>query len=147
MHEKMKIKEWKDYSISEKNRLLHHWWYYYGKLIITLEEQQKFNELVDKDSDQVFALAVASYVHGESSQPLIYAMRANKVEALMATIQKTESIIDEKVKNTFSLAENKLIIEIVRTYNNPQPSIPMSDNIIVEQIKGIEKAKRRNKNN
>lgn len=138
----IEIKTWKEYTPKEQSELLQHWWYYYGKMMITLAEWEQFNHLVEKDSSKVLAIAVASYIHGIGSQPLVMAMRENKVDELLASLPEIEEMEDEEFKRLYTQSENCLISMLVRTYNNPEPSLPMEPEVMVEQVTGIAKMKK-----
>lgn len=111
-------------------------------MIVILSEWEQFNQLVEKDSNQILALAVASYIHGTSSQPLIVAMRENKVDELLSSLAKIEKINDEKFQQLYSQEENNLISMLVGTYNNPQPNVPMEPEVMAEQVADIVKRKK-----
>lgn len=138
----METKSWNQYSKEEQNELLQHWWYYYGKMMITLDEWEQFNKLVEKDSNKMFELAVVSYIHGISSQPLVSAIRKNMVDELMLTLPNIEEIKDEKIKTMYKQAESEFISMIVKTYNSPEPNIPMEPEVMANQIKDIVKKKK-----
>ncbi|MBQ7140659.1 MAG: hypothetical protein IJO32_04070 [Bacilli bacterium] len=141
----MENKSWNEYSKEDKNELLQHWWYYYGKVIITMDEWEQFNKLVEKDSDKIFELAVVAYMHKLSSQPLIRAMRENRIDELMLTIPN----IDENEKNKdkilfkalYEELKKEFISMLVKTYNKTEPSIPMEKEVIAKQVKEIIKKK------
>lgn len=128
----MDIKPWGDYSESEKRKLLHHWWYYYGKMLVTFGEYMEFSELVERDSNSMFRLAVNFYMRGMSSQPLIEAMRMNKVDALFSSLPKLERGVD--FDSLYNRSQINFISKIVTTYNNPEADVPMKPSEISSQI-------------
>lgn len=130
----MEIKDFDDYTKDEQTALLLHWWYYYGKIIFTLEEIENFKKMIEKDSRQILALATLGYYHGITNQPIIAAMRQNKMDELLATIPNFN---DEKTKESFLTIEKDLIKELVKTYNNPEPSIPLDQTTLTNQILNI----------
>lgn len=46
----MEVKNWSEYSESEKQTLLNHLFTYYGKLIFNLEELEMFSYLTSKNT-------------------------------------------------------------------------------------------------
>ncbi len=120
----MELKQFSEYSLSEKKELLIHWWHYYGKVMYTLEEMNQFRQMIEENCDQVMMMAIFGYVDGITSQPIIAAMRAGKLEELKSTLPKPEEQ-DDKFKEVYSMVEAELIKELVKTYNNPEPSVPM----------------------
>jgi len=131
----MENKVWNEYSKEDQNNLLQHWWYYYGKIIFTMEEWDQFNKLIERDSNEIFELAVVSYINGLSSQPLIYAMRRNEVNELMLRMRKL------KTDKFYEEAKKEFINILVKTYNKPEPSIPIKEEVMIEQAKEIIKKK------
>ncbi len=111
----METKKWNEYTDEEKKQLLNHWWYYYGKIIFTFEEWERFNELIDKDADVVFEIAIASFLNGYSSQVLISAMRQNKVDELIKTLPDLNNINDPAFKSAHAKIENLFLEEITST--------------------------------
>ena len=76
----MEFKKFNEYSQNEKEELLMHWFHYYGKILVTVEEIEKFYELVKSDSNLIKDAAMVAYVLGESSQGIINAMRTNNLD-------------------------------------------------------------------
>ena len=74
----------------------------------TLEELEKFNELIDKDSDKIMEIAVAGYICGITSQALIIAMRENKLEELFNSLPNLKEIKDEEFLNVHTEIKNNL---------------------------------------
>jgi len=131
----MKIKKFKDYTPQEKKELLLHWWHYYGKMLYTFAEMEQFSTMIDENANQVMELAIAGFVNGITSQPIIVAMRENNLEELKATLPNVED--DEEFREFYNQVEDVLVAELVETYNNPEPSIPMEPKILSEQISQI----------
>ena len=142
MRKNIEIKEWKEYTDEEKKELLNHWWHYYGKVVYTFDEWEKFNELVDKNSNKMMELAVAGFIYGITSQPLIAAMRKNQVDELLATLPNLNEIEDEEFIENYKEAKNLLISQLVGSYNQPEPDIPMNNEEVIEQVKEIVKLKK-----
>lgn len=143
----MEIKKWNDYNPEEKIKLLQHWWYYYGKVLITLAEWQHFSQLVKKDSNSIFLIAVTSYISGKGSQYLVLAIRDNRVNELITALQKVEETADEHFKTEYTRAENSFISMLVGSYNNPKPSVPMEPSVMAEQFEEIVKRKKKTTEN
>lgn len=128
----MEKKKFSEYSGEEKETLLMHWWHYYGKMLVTLAEIEKFNELVKEDSDLIKDVAMVSYILGYSSQGLIKAMRTNDLENYFEGIKKfVESSEYKAIKEE---AEEMFFEQVVETYNNPEPSVKMSEEQIMEEL-------------
>ena len=128
----MKMNEFKNYTPEEKKSLLLHWWHYYGKGIYTLAEIEQFEKMIDENYDQVWGLAIAGFIHELTSQPILFAMREDKVADLLATLPVIEEQSDE-FKEAYAKAEKALLTQIVQTYNNPEPSVPMDIAIVVNE--------------
>ena len=101
----------------EKGLLLH-WWHYYGKAIYTLEELEKFEEIIDEYGiDKVLDLAVASYICYDGSPTVILqGIRNNVVERLFDTLPKFENM-DEKQKEDYNEIKKEFVEIISKTYN------------------------------
>jgi len=128
----MEIKEWNQYSKEEKETLLKHWWYYYGKLVITPSEQEHFEQLVKKNSEQIMDVALFAFFFEQSSQTLIYAMRQNRVEEFLEVVDNSmEGIQSEE---DFCDIKKEFISMLVESYNHLEPDVPISDEELRQQI-------------
>lgn len=128
----MEVKKFEDYTSEEQGALLLHWWNYYGKVPYSLAELEKFRELITEDSKLVKNIAVLSFVFEQSSQALIKAMRDGTLEDYLTGISK---ICDNNdFKEQLKEAENDFIEMLVRTYNCPEPSVPMSLEQVLESV-------------
>lgn len=134
MERKLDVKSWNEYTKEEKIILMRHWWHYYGKMVFTLAEYEQFNELLESKCDLIYAIAVLGYTNNISSQTLINAMRNDELPQFFNVISNVIESDDENVKTIFGVASASFISEIVTTYNNPQPSVPMSSEELVSQI-------------
>ena len=134
MERKLDVKSWNEYTKEEKIILMRHWWNYYGKMVFTLAEYEQFNELLESKCDLIYAIAVLGYTNNISSQTLINAMRNDELPQFFNVISNVIESDDENVKTIFGVASASFISEIVTTYNNPQPSVPMSSEELVSQI-------------
>ena len=128
----MEIKKFDEYTNEEQVNLLFHWWNYYGKVPITLDEIEMFQNLLKEDLMFVKNVAVIENAIGKSSQNLISAMRKNEVEQYRNKITKITE--DKRYAEDKEALEELFIEEIVRTYNNPKPPVPMSDEQIVQAL-------------
>ena len=106
-----------------------------------MAEWEQFNQMVENNSDQVLELAVAGFVNGISSQPLVCAMRENKVEQLILTLPKINEQ-DEEFKIWYMQVQTDLINMLVGSYNNPKPNVPMSQEEIITQAIQITKRRK-----
>ena len=114
----MEVKNWSEYSKSEKQTLLNHLFTYYGKLIFNLEELEMFSYLTSKIPDTLFKIFVSSYLVGENGQ------------TIAALKKKIDNYNAEELKEY----ENEFLAEIVKTYNTPEAPIPLSDEEIKRQL-------------
>ena len=76
----LEIKKWEEYKIEEKKKILNHWYSYYGRIIVSLEEWQTFLGLLDYNIEEVYKVAVMSYIHNIGPQVLVTAISYNKVD-------------------------------------------------------------------
>ena len=129
----MEFKEWNQYSKEEKETLLKHWWHYYGKLMITLEEQERFSQLVERYTEQIMDVALFSFFLDQSSQSLISAMRQNRVQEFLEVVDV--SMEDVRSEEDFCLAQRQFISMLVESYNHSEPDVPMGEDQINEQLK------------
>ena len=129
----MEIKKWNEYTNEEKSCLLLHWWHYYGKLLYSFAELEQFESLFRENPDRIFHIAVMSYYYGFGSQILLLSMRSGKLDELFLTIPDYENT-DEEFKKFIDGIESSFVEEIVTTYNNPEPNVPMDGSIIVMQL-------------
>lgn len=125
----MEIKAYKDYTDEEKKILLGHWFNYYGKKIYTSEELHNFTVATEEYPGLLFEIAAMLYYNEVGSTPLLDAMRGNKSE-LVTLFMKAKETTDEE-KEQF---RNGFINEVVNTYNNPEPSIPLESSELKRQI-------------
>lgn len=132
----MELKEFRQYTQQEQKQLLIHWFHYYGKLICTLDEFKKFTAMIDEDSNQVMMMAVIGFMNGLTSQPILEAMRAGKLEELKSALPVFEEQ-NEKFKKAYLDEEKLLLGQMVATYNKPEPSIPMKPEDIANQIANV----------
>lgn len=126
----MEKKKFNEYSAEDKEALLMHWWYYYGKLLVNLEEFETFHDYVLRDSEAIKDAAVLAYIAGESSQAMIGAMRAGKMDEFLAEIKKLKA----NNQYVYDCAEKAFIDEIVGTYNKPEANVPMDESEICAQL-------------
>ena len=122
--EKLEIKKFSEYTNDEQMEILFHWWHYYGKLPLSFPEMEKFKELLDTDIEFVKNAALIAWARESASQDLVRAMRGD-LSGFRKQIKELAS--SKEFKDIEEFLESTFIEEVVRTYNNPEPSIPMSD--------------------
>ena len=129
----MEVKEWNNYTKEEKRALLNHWWYYYGKEIYTFDELEAFNKMIDQRDDEILELAVLSYTRNLSNQVLLYAMRLGQTKELFSSLPDTDTDNEQ-----FNIAYKAICADflglIVKSYNEPEPDVPMSEEDIINQL-------------
>ncbi len=132
----MEKKKFSEYSIEEKKALLRHWWHYYGKEIYTFAEKEKIDSLIDENYDLIKDAAVFSFMFstGNNTQ-LLHAIRHGEAVAYLNGV--LETLADVGLKQKREETEEKLIDELVHTYNNPEPDVPLSVEEFMEQIKNL----------
>lgn len=140
----MEVKKFSEYSEEEKSALLNHLWNYYGKHVYTFEDLTNYNRFVKSNSDQLFDLAVFTSFGGINFQTtVLMAMRNNKLHELFNRIPKFEKgSLEERKHEAIAI---KLLNEVVSTYNRPEPSVPMSEEQIKEQVVRLVKTNKNNK--
>ena len=122
------VKKFSEYTKDEQMEIMFHWWHYYGKLPLSFAEMDKFKKLMDEDMDFVKNAALIAWARESASQDLVRAMRTDltgyrkHVNELAASKEFMD--IEEILESTF-------IEEVVRTYNNPEPSIPMTEDQLI----------------
>lgn len=127
----MELKDWNDYTPEEKEALLRHLFIYYGKYVYSLEELEMFDALIKEAPDKIFEIFLHSYVIKKNGQPIILeALRKNDKPLinLKAEIKKYKEEDIEEYKKFF-------LTEIVNTFNNKAPSIPLSKEEFDRQLK------------
>ena len=127
----MELKDWNDYTPEEKEALLWHLFIYYGKYVYSLEELEMFDALIKEAPDKMFEIFLHSNVIKKNGQPIILeALRKNDKPLinLKAEIKKYKEEDIEEYKKFF-------LTEIVNTFNNKAPSIPLSKEEFDRQLK------------
>lgn len=127
----MELKDWNDYTPEEKEALLRHLFIYYGKYVYSLEELEMFDALIKEAPDKIFEIFLHSNVIKKNGQPIILeALRKNDKPLinLKAEIKKYKEEDIEEYKKFF-------LTEIVNTFNNKAPSIPLSKEEFDRQLK------------
>lgn len=128
----MELKQFDAYTNEEIEELLSHWFYYYGTEVYTLEEFEKFMKIVKEEPKKAFELAAILCHRGMGSTPVLDAIRGNKtlIEGLIKNY--------EDFSNTTKMfLQRDFIEEVVNTYNNPEPAIPIDDRELRQQIKDL----------
>lgn len=132
----MQIKEWNEYTGDEKSSLLTHWFHYYGKLLYTLDELEKFQDLTKKDSNKMFSAAVACYISGGNSSLLLTGLRQDG-EKFIDVAGNRGGDLRDKNEEEYEAIASSFIEEIVTTYNNPKPDIPLTEEELLRQLGDI----------
>ena len=131
----MEKKEFKNYTQEEKEQLLLHWWRYYGKEIYTLAEEEQLIDLINENPEIIFQTAVLSFINGKGTKPLLMAIRKNKTKGLKQEVQtKMENPL---LKSQIKDIEQIFLEEIVTTYNQPEPSIPIEKETMKRQFESL----------
>lgn len=101
----------------DMEELLLHWWHYYGRLWYTLEELEKFREIIkEKGAEKVLEAAIASVICQDGKNTaLLMSIRANKVEELFATLPKIDEMSAES-KEAYKKIKREFLDEIKYTY-------------------------------
>lgn len=132
-----KAKKWEEYTPQEKTDLLNHWFYYYGGTLISFQEIEDFRTLALTRQDDIFDFIMTSLITSNTIQSnlLVYCMRQNKVDELFEHVVKFSSLpADEQQK--LSSIKQRITDEIVGTFLNPEPPVPMDVAIVIEPNKG-----------
>lgn len=140
------LKPFEQYTKEEQKSLLHHWWHYYGKSIYTFDELEKFLDLVDKNPEQIMHVATSNFIVGDmeksprplSNEILLECIRQNRTSELFSALPKLESFNNAAMEH-YNKMRGHLLKDIVKTYNNPEKSVPVSISIISPQGKTNEK--------
>lgn len=129
--EKLGIKRFGEYTPDEQIELMFHWFHYYGKTPISLYELDKFKELMDKDMEFVRRAAIVAWAREEMTQPLVNAMRGDFDKYYEEITEVSTTLEFEDYEERF---EKELIAELVKTYNNPQPAVPMDEDQLIGEV-------------
>ena len=132
-------RSWQEYNSEEKTTLLTHWFYYYGGVIMTLKDMEDFRNLVVTRQDQIFNHIVTNYVFRDTIQSnlLVSAMRSDRVDELFS-LSLSDEILKELDED--ETIRRRISDEIIETFINPQPPVPMDIEVVVT---GPAKRKRR----
>lgn len=125
----MEIKKFDEYTKEEQKELFNHWWHYYGGTYL-FSELQTFDELIEEDIDFVKNVALLSFGNGSGPQDLAMVLRKGMLDEFRAGV--AEIVAMEQFKEIAEEVEEEFIKEVVRTYNNPEPSIPLTSEQIIE---------------
>lgn len=128
----MEEKKFSNYTQEEKEILLMHWFHYYGKDIYSLAEAEEVYKAILANADSVKDAAVVAYVAGEGSAQLLRAMRYGTLDSHLRAVSELGKSGD--VASIYEKAEELFISEIVETYNNPEASIPLTDEEILKSV-------------
>lgn len=131
----MIIKKFNEYSKEELVELFNHWWRYYGKIPYKIEEVERFNKMLDEDSDFVRKCALIAYTGGVGSQDMIKAWRDDSFDKYRQAVENTFS--NANFKKYEEELEAEFIEMVVRSYNNPEPDVPLTADQIMEMIENV----------
>ena len=127
----MEIKDWNEYTKEEQESLLMHYWSYYGSEIHTFDEVMKYNDLVKSNPKQIFDFVMFCMANDKNAQSLLVnAMRLGNIDDL---IKSLVDCIPEDSEDYLNKSRYSISI-LVQSYNNPQPSIPFSQEELVKQL-------------
>lgn len=110
----MNLEQFEQLNADQKEYLMLHWWHYYGKMPYTLEELNKFLELLKSQFDKILELAVILYMYSQGPTILCVAIRDNKVDEILIKLPLLTTLT-EKEKNAYLSAKECFISEIVKT--------------------------------
>ncbi len=125
---------WEDYTSEEKTNLLNHWFHYYGGMLMTFDDFEKFHELASTKQDDLFDHIVTLFIARETIQSnlLIHCIRENEVDKLFKNSIKREKV-DPQLKDLYEGYRNDVFNEIITTFLNPEPPIPLDIAIMVKK--------------
>ena len=104
----MKLKDWKEYTQEEKERLLIQWLYNYSSQLVNQDEIIEFYKLLDDNIDKMKDFAVSCYAMGVSNEYLLKAFQGNFVGMLLDSIPE-EKELDEVSKKMLAKKERDLL--------------------------------------
>ena len=133
----MEMKKWKEYTTEEKTALLNHWWYYFGKMVILREEQDEWEKISRDTPDLAWDMAVMSFTHRLTSQPIILAMRQGCLEQYKAVTRRVAAELRGLASDIWYSTEARLLLNVISTYNAPEPPVPFSDEQKIQQIEQL----------
>ena len=101
----------------EKGLLLH-WWHYYGKEIYTLEELNKFEEIIDKyGTEKILEFAIASYIVSNGSPTImLMSIRDNNTDEFIKALPDPSKYVG-KQKQAYEELKQSFIKVITSTYH------------------------------
>lgn len=105
----MEIKKWNEYSKEERIKLLKHWWSYFGRDSIGDKE---FDQLITLRTDEMFEVAVISFMHGNSIRTLLASIIRGDVDSYINYL-----IMNFSGEVTLGV-RREFIERLVTTYNN-----------------------------
>lgn len=131
------LKRWEEYTESEKVELLAHWWYYFGKMIITVEELALWHSFINETPDCAWNMAVLNFTQNLTSQPIIASMRQGRFKKFSSVASAAARNIKMAARELWDDAEQVLLLNVVSTYNDPEPAVPFSDEKKMRQVSEI----------
>ena len=123
----MEIKKtWEEYTKDEQTTLLNHWVYYYGGILMTLQDFSDFRILSSTRQDEIFnhIVTILLFKNTIQSSLLVTCMREGSINDLFAHSLKREDLTEE-TKPIYDSARKFLSAELINTFINPAPPVPM----------------------
>lgn len=127
----MELKKWVDYSLIEKENLLGHLFNYYGKSLFNLKELEMYTYLSGMIPDTLFKIFLRSHLNGLNGQTLILEVLREEKGVQSTLLKEKANDYDTKDIEEY---EGEFLAEVVKTFNNPQPAIPLSNEEIDQQL-------------
>ena len=121
-----KKKTWETISPEEKRSLLNHWFYYYGGTVMTLKEMDDFNTLATQRPDDIFRhiVTISAFNHTIQSNLLLQCMQKGTLDELFGYSITPDQIVPGK-EQEFEDYRSMIFDEILGTFVNPEPAVPM----------------------
>lgn len=125
--ENIEVKKWEEYTPEEKSALLNHWFTYYGGMLIRFDELCQFYDLAKTRQDEIFASIMLSLIANDTMQSnyLLTCMRGHIVDILFDKVKEFMHPTEDLVEICDGL-KDMIVEELVKTYNNPEPAIPLN---------------------
>ena len=122
----MELKDWKEYTQEEKEKLLVHWLYNYSSQLVNQDEIIEFYGLLADDIDKMKDFAVSCFVMGVSNEYLKKAMQGNFVGMLLDSIPE-ENELDDNCKKMMAKKE-KMLLSILATTCEKEQTLSLENN-------------------
>ncbi len=114
----LEVKEWTDYNYDEKRAILIGWWNFKPQAV-SLDVDDYFLKLLDECIDDVWFVAVHSFILGKHSELLYSAIQLDEVAELLIQAKMTYFMAlqnkDQSLDDLIEAQEN-LLNELSRSY-------------------------------